>query len=299
MKFEPIILLAALSVLSLPLAAQPAQAAGADRGEGASLGVMARRLSFETLASLGLEYGVGVAEVVPGSPAERAGLERGDMILALGGKPVYAPERLRWLVSQAPAGEDLSLTYYRGGQTETVKIRLQSREPPAGRALAWSVWPRRTSSYLGVQLQPMTDELRELFKAPEGTGLLVVRVHGDSPAQRAGLVVGDVIVRMGRKTIRSIADVYRVLDFFDPGDAIDIEIIRDKESRMVTIGLVAPPDRQVSPPGYGWWSTPHQTPLPLPHPRYWRKHLEEFLDELDKRFQEIPEPYFRQRPGYL
>jgi membrane-associated protease RseP (regulator of RpoE activity) len=213
------------------------------QADGPALGVLVDDIPFDRLDSMGLSYGVEVAQVVSGSPAAEAGLQAGDILLQANGQPVFSVSRLQWLVSQATPGTPLEVAYSRDGKplTATITPRQMSAapaapEPPAPTAPPQQ-WNQDSPGYLGARLQPLTSGLREAFEVPADVGTLVVEVYENSPAQRADLRAGDVLIRMDRKTIHDIADVRRVLDYFGAGEAVQVEIIRDRKPLTLTVEL--------------------------------------------------------------
>jgi len=80
---------------------------------GKTLGVMVTGLPHATLDELGVEYGVRVVRVLPGSPAEAAGIQPNDIILELDNKPVYSGDRLRWLVRKGDEGQQVTIKLQR------------------------------------------------------------------------------------------------------------------------------------------------------------------------------------------
>lgn len=252
--------------------AQPpwtAERAGDPSRRGVQLGVLVEELSMQGLDALQLPYGVRVTSVLPGSPAQTGGLLPGDIILEAGAQPVFSVARLRWLVHSTAPGADLRIKYYRHGEQATVDLRLAG---PA--ADDYPEESRATAAYLGVSLQSLTAGLREAFSTPTGLGVLVTEVYPDTPAAQAGLAPGDVIVRMDRRTIREIGDVYRVLDYFEPGEQVAVEVIREGENReqIVTLGERRPGAQKQpqAPQGYG-------DVQPFLDPAWWQG-IERFMD---------------------
>jgi serine protease Do len=277
-------LLGALLLASYSLAADPLP-------HRAWLGVVTAEVSFERLAALGLEHGVEVRQVAPRSPAAKGGLKPGDVILAIAERPVYSVNRLRWLVDTLSPGHSVPIEYFRAGQKKTVQVELSSLEPRGGPFHPWPHPRGPLRSYLGVGLQAMTDDLREAFGAPRDEGILVTQVFDTSPAAGAGLRAGDVITRMDRKQITEVADVYRVLDFFEPGDEITIEIIREKASTTLTVVLAVPPDEG---PPRSWlvpWDSLPKIPAPFLEPHYWQRQLDDLLEQWREYWQDEPEVY--------
>lgn len=250
-------------------------------GKGPTLGVVVRDVPFPRLQRLGLDYGVAIRAVVPDSPADDAGLQPGDIITALDDDPVYSPQRLQWLVSEQPAGEPVTLSIHRGGEDgERTEVNVvpkaigarpdvepPAQDAPAGGRMAW----------LGIRMQPLTGPLRRHFGVPAGEGILIAEVEPGSPADQAGIAAGDVLLRIDRRTVRSPNDVYRALIFFDPGETIEVAIVRAGETKTLqtTLGRKQGPER-----------SPYRRPwdFPLPHYRMdprtgdWPSNVREFLD---------------------
>lgn len=254
--------------------------------QGLWLGVLVEELPFGRLDGLELPYGVQVNRVFPGSPAQDGGLQAGDIILELAGRPVYSVARLRWLVSQATSSPEVEIKYYRDGETSSSRVDLRAPAPVPGKRPPGGGWS--SASYLGVGLQALTPGLREAFSVPDDIGVLIAEVYPDSPAARAGLSAGDTIVRMDRRTITVIPDIHRVLDYFEPGERIEIELIRGGERRSMTVTLGERETPRVPGGGEGW--PPSAGPTgPLFDPAWW-EDVEQFLQRWKDYFE-------RQRPG--
>jgi serine protease Do len=232
--------LALLAAFGLSALAQPSAA----RSETAPvLGVHVVELDFRQLDELNVDFGVKVVKVTPGSAAEAAGLKPGDVIVEVAGKPVYSPARLRHLVLGLKTGDKFTVAYQRDGRKSSVEARLPAapasdaprKSTPQAFLGPW-LFPR---ARLGVLLQELTDELRAVFGAESGSGVLVAEVLPDTPAKKAGVLAGDVIVRVERREIRRIADVHRALSCFEAGDEVTLSAIRDKKPVTLTVKLEA------------------------------------------------------------
>ncbi len=277
--------LSAWSVTALIALALLPGAASADSGEGARspagaktrLGLVVQDLAFAELERLGLEHGVGVISVAPQGPAATAGLAPGDVIVALNGRDVYSASRLRWLVARLEAGREVALAYVRDGAEATASIAPAE----AARRRARRLGAHAPHTYLGVSLQALSPDLREHFGAPPDSGVLVAEVFDESPAAQAGLVVGDVIVKMDRRQIGRVADVRRVLAYFDAGERVAVEIIRARRRETLSVTL-APPRQDESARG-----SPQTPDLPtLVQPEFWEEGLEQLLDAWEERWRE-------------
>jgi S1-C subfamily serine protease len=250
---------------------------------GSQLGIHVDELSFGRLDSMQLPYGVVVTHVIAGSPAQAGGLRNGDILLEINGQPVFSVSRLRWLIDKPAADARLELKYYRDGETLTTDIALM-RPPrrPSQPPRSQTQWDWASPAYLGMNLQPLTEGLREAFAVPDGIGVLITEVYADSAAKHGGLNAGDVIVKMDRRTIRNIDDVRHALGYFDPEDKLVLEIIRDKKREQVEVTL----DKGKGPYAYGreweWWQPYDEPHFPGPpffvNPDWWRE-MQKFLDQ--------------------
>lgn len=200
-----------------------------------ALGVVVREAPFPLLERLGLPYGVQVQAVVPDGPAAEAGVQPGDLITALDGSPVYSPNRLKWLIRDNQPGQTVTLELIRNGEQTSVQVDPQPLgAPPARGPMGGS---GQGMPFLGIRMQPLTGALRERMQAPPQGGVLVAEIKPDGPAAEAGLQAGDVILRIDRRRIGGIQDVYRALNFFDPGDQVEIELQRDGQRQTLTATL--------------------------------------------------------------
>jgi membrane-associated protease RseP (regulator of RpoE activity) len=146
----------------------------------------------------------------------------------------------------------------------------EAKEPTPHWRSSWS-FPAR----LGLQLQPMTEELREYFDVPRDRGVLVVRVEPEKPAQRAGVQVGDVVVGVGGEPVSAPRDLIGVVRSAPAGKTLVLAIVR--EGKRLEIEVV-----------------PEGEPFPQFDPEPWgdfREHmlrgLQRGRDELRHRLQEL------------
>ena len=158
--------------------------------------------------------GVLVGEVMEKSPAERAGLKRGDVVTTLDGEPVRSSSDLRNRVALRGAGKEVRLTIWRGGETKemTVKLRAEAEERRAAEAATDGDEPEaraergQASGLSGVRVTSATPAL--LRRAGLSANLRGVFVaSSEPPASHAGLREGDLIVEVNHKPVESIADL--------------------------------------------------------------------------------------------
>jgi serine protease Do len=163
------------------------------------LGVMIQQVPSQSAESFGLKEPLGalVAEVTPDSPAEHAGIKRGDVILKFGGKPVLEVRDLPRLVAEMPVGTETTVVIQHNGKSTSAHIRVgELREERLVRA-----HPREPE--FGLAMQELTPDLAKGLGLPEGKGVVVARVSPGSPAEEAGLRQGDVILEVDRTPVNS------------------------------------------------------------------------------------------------
>jgi serine protease Do len=168
----------------------------------ARLGVTVQEMNQALADSFGLKRAEGalVSSVQPGSAAERAGLQPGDVIVRYDGKPIGAAGELSAMVGQASPGDKAKLEVLRKGETRELSATLgAAKAEPAEKAAAKSEGGGR----LGLAVRPLTPEERKESKL--AGGLLVEEVGG--PAARAGVQPGDVILMAGGKPVQSVEEL--------------------------------------------------------------------------------------------
>ncbi|MFZ5621301.1 MAG: DegQ family serine endoprotease [Pseudomonadota bacterium] len=160
------------------------------------LGVLIQDVTRELAESFGMKKPMGalVSKVLPDSPASKAGIELGDIILEFNGREVVNSSNLPPIVGSTPVGQQVPVKVLRDGRTRTLNVTLGELEDQDKLEVAESAAvPKVTSdSRLGIGAAPLPKDLREQLDMPEG-GVLVGEV-GDGAAAKAGIRKGDVIV---------------------------------------------------------------------------------------------------------
>jgi serine protease Do len=179
------------------------------------LGVSIQPVTQELATALGLKDtdGVLVGDVVPDSPAARAGLKRGDVIRKVDNEAVHNPNALRNKIALTEPGTEVTLTVLRDGKEQQIKVKLSEL-----RAEAATSEPDQEGggpvegAKLGISVMPLTPEIaRQLGLRGNISGLVVRDVDPSGPAAEAGIQPGDVIVEANRQPVRSAADLQKAL----------------------------------------------------------------------------------------
>jgi len=176
------------------------------------LGVEIQSVSPEIASSLGLksEKGAIVATVVPNGPAAKAGVEQGDVVTAIDGKPLDDSRDVTRKVASVAAGTTTTFTINRQGVEKQIKVligarpgdKVASAEPPTP-ALVPS-----TASAMGLGLSPLTPEARKTLNLSDDvSGVVITKVDANSDAADKGLQPGDVVLKIGDRTVKTPQDV--------------------------------------------------------------------------------------------
>ena len=154
--------------------------------------------------------GALVGDVTPDSPAARIGLQRGDIILDLDGKPVADANDLRMRISMAQPSTTVKLKVFRGGAERDLTATLA--ELPTQEATAKSGGSGSESALSGVSVEDLdAQSARQLRLPPNASGVVVTQISPSSPAADSGLQRGDVIQEVNRQPVHNTADFARAV----------------------------------------------------------------------------------------
>ena len=189
------------------------------------LGVVLQPLTPDLAAAFGADgkKGALVSEVSPGSPAARAGLESGDVVLEIDGHTVGNPGDLARAVALVAPGRTAKLTVWRDKAQRSVEIVLG--EAPGERQL----------SRLGFEVRPVTSDIARQLHRRSTEGVVVTSVEDGTAAAEAGLQRGDVIVQVNRRPVRTLADFDAVTRDMKKGERLTVRLERGDIALYVAI----------------------------------------------------------------
>jgi C-terminal processing protease CtpA/Prc len=252
-------------------------------GGGSYIGVSVRDADAEDVKTAKLQApgGVVIDSVREGSPAEKAGLKAGDVIVEFDGERVRSTRQFTRLVQETPAERQVQTVVMRAGQRTTVSVqpsrpearweslfdsdhsfayRLTPRPaPPAPPATPRAPRPPRppdvveafphlerffysSSGRLGIQVQGLSDQLATYFGTQEG--VLVTSVTDNSAAAKAGLIAGDVIVAFNGTAVTTSGDLSRQVHEMGENQEFTLDIVRDKKKQTLKGKIEPRPQRR-------------------------------------------------------
>jgi C-terminal processing protease CtpA/Prc len=234
-----------LAVLCLPLALVAALPAWGQEQKAArhpaALGV-----AVEPTPEGADQVGYVVRKVMPGEAAATAGLQQGDVITAVDGKPFGEGETLPGVIAQHKPGDKVSLRVLRGGKEKTFKVTLGEQRAAAaeepGSEAAGGAGERqqeqgRARPFLGVfavGTDDLSARLRKRMDLTNEKGVVITEIAPDSPAEKAGLEHGDVITAINGKAVSEPEDLRAAIAKAGPGKTIRLSVLREKEKKELT-----------------------------------------------------------------
>lgn len=220
---------------------------------GSYLGVGVAELTQDRVKALNLkeERGVEITRVADDSPAAKAGIKTGDVVLEYNGQHVEGLEQFMRLVRETPAGRDVKLEIFRGGANQQLTVKTEPRKswnasggadavviprielpgirlPDIARAnMSWR------SSVLGIEAESLDSQLAEFFGVREG--VLVRSVIKNSAAERAGLKAGDVIVKVDETRVATPREVTAAVRASKSRKTVTIAAVREKREMTFSV----------------------------------------------------------------
>ncbi|MEO0329613.1 MAG: DegQ family serine endoprotease [Pseudomonadota bacterium] len=178
------------------------------------LGVQIQTVTDEIAESLGLNKASGalVSGVVKDGPAEKSGIQSGDIILTFDGKEVKTMRDLPIIVADTAVNKEVDVIVFRKGENQTVGVTLGRLEDGEKKLTSLTTGQEEpdepvSKTILGLKLSEITDEARESAKLSEDVqGLLVTEVEAGSAAQDKGIQSGEVVMQIGQEPVKTLSD---------------------------------------------------------------------------------------------
>jgi serine protease Do len=209
------------------------------------VGVSLSELTPDLAQAFGLAPGTKgalIQQVMPKTPAEKAGLEAGDVVTTLDGKPVESSSGLSRAVAMVPPGKELKLGLVRKGSARTVSVTVAQR-PEDESVIGREDWEEGEASgegsktpKLGFKVAGLTPEAaRELQLPPSTTGVVVTELVTGGPAEQAGVMRGDLILEVNRQPVAKPNDLVALVGKLKDGEMALLRVRRGQVTAYVAV----------------------------------------------------------------
>jgi serine protease Do len=191
------------------------------------LGVVIQSIDEDLAESFDLDSksGVLINDLTADAPADRAGIQRGDVVVEFEGKPVKDADHLQNLVAARNPGETVELVVVRDGKRKRFEVKLGERPANPRQLLAGGDGSRGGAAdltgRLGLEVEPLTERLaRELNLDDDASGVVVTEVRRGSPAATKNIRQGDLIVEVNQEAVTSVGDLTAALRDVKEGEPV-------------------------------------------------------------------------------
>jgi serine protease Do len=203
------------------------------------LGVHVQPVDEEIAKAMNLPSTAGalVSDLVPNTPAAKAGIRNGDFIVAFDGKPIQDDNNLVHLVAGYKPGSRVPVKVIRDGEEKTITVTLGERpeQEPEQLSLAEGDENQPSSRRLGIQVSEVDDELAREYNIEAPNGIVVTDVQSGSQAEKEGIRPGDLILEIKQEPVRHLRDFRRILSTVKKGDIVLLRINRGETNFFVAL----------------------------------------------------------------
>ncbi len=181
--------------------------------------------------------GALVTQVEPKSPAEKAGIESGDVVIDVNGKKIEGPTQLRLLVAGLLPGTKTDVKIWRDGKEKTVSVTLMERPSQSLASAAEPAKPEDPDVLDGVTVGDLDPELRKQFEIPESVqkGVVVTKVDEDSASAEAGIRAGDVILEINRQGVANAKQAVEMSEKLKKEKKVLLRVASKGASRYIVV----------------------------------------------------------------
>ncbi len=199
------------------------------------LGVQIQEVDHQIARSMGLKEVAGalISDVVEETPADKAGLKTGDLVLKVDGKKIYTTSELRNTISARKPGEKVTLVLLRDGKEKNIRVTLGELPEDMNQAME----TRAFKEGPGFSVKDLDKNLAARFGIKKDNGVIITDVQPGSEAAAKGLRPGDIILRIGDKEISSVREFNKEYDKYEQGDPVLLLIQRKKLKLFVALTI--------------------------------------------------------------
>ncbi len=196
------------------------------------LGVYLQDISTDLKDALALPSleGVLISEVMPNTPAEKAGIQSGDVVVEYDGEKVKDRQSFKIQVAATPVGETVNMKVIRDGKEKTLRVTIEEYPEELSHAEE-----REGPSALGLRVVNVTDAQAQRFNLEATRGVVVIDIDVESSAAEAGVKVGDVILSVGKTEIDDVDDYRAATAALEKGKAAIFHIQRGERKLYIAV----------------------------------------------------------------
>jgi serine protease Do len=205
------------------------------------LGVSMQPLTKDLAKSFGHgdAQGVLIAQVIRDTPAEKAGVQEGDIVTKVNGKLVSDQNDLMKTIASMAPGETATLGIIRDGQPTTIEVTLGQRTAEAlsrgGQRMAPGAPKANPPTAMGITVRPLTPEIAKQLGTEDRQGVVVSDVDEDSAAAKLGLSGGDIICKVGDTPVTSVEEFTKAMKDQDAGEGLRLQVFSGGSMRFLLL----------------------------------------------------------------
>ena len=203
----------------------------------AELGVMIQPVTDELAESFGLKNKAGaiVSQVLEGSPAEKAGIRQGDVIVSFNDVEVQDFHDLPKIVNIQPVGSKAKVGIIRDGKSMTLTVKLGEQKDRSAKAKEIDEEKSTDTPKLGLKIQDITPEIAEGLGISKKEGVVVTGVNPDSPALAAGIKKGDVVLEINRTAVENTSQFAQLVKKADQDKPLLLLVQRGQNTLYIPL----------------------------------------------------------------
>jgi serine protease Do len=197
------------------------------------LGVTIQDVPSDLAEYLGIKDGKGVlvSDVIPGDPADKAGIRPKDIITEINGEKIESSRSLLKIVAGIGVGDIAKVKVLRDGREKIFNVEIAKRMDDKIASAKDSI--KGGSDEIGIRVSNITQEMARRFNITETEGVIVVDINPDGKAADAGIMQGDIIKEINRQPVKSLKDYSEALGKIKKGESFNIFIWRDRVGYII------------------------------------------------------------------
>ncbi len=200
------------------------------------LGIVPQELTSDLKSKFGMgkqDTGILVAQVEANTPADKAGLKEGDVIIEFNGKKIENVNKFRLIVAETEAGKKVEIAILRDGKKKTLTAEIGKLEDASAAQNNDSV--KEENKWLGINVENINDSNKSKYNINIETGVVITKIGNDSPVYPAGIRIGDVIVKIESDQIKNLTDFSNAQKKYEKSKDVLITVKRGNTSIWVVV----------------------------------------------------------------